>query len=108
MSSNMSLEDVMQELTKYGRPTVNQLSASASGGKAAGMWNVEVWVPSKWNKGAPEGVSVTGRRMIGQGSLREAAECCLARCQELAEGDLSHWYKFVSEEQAIREEQSHD
>lgn len=94
-NSNMALEDILQELTKYGRPTVNQFAVSASPGNAAGVWNVEIWVPSK--KDAPA-VAGTGRRMIGRGALREAADECLTNCQELAECDVANWYNFVSED----------
>lgn len=101
-ASNMALEDILQELTKYGRPTVNQFAVSASPGKAAGVWNVEVWIPSK--KEAPEEAG-TGRRMIGKGMLREAANECLTSCQELAESSYADWYKFVSEEEIKKIEQ---
>jgi hypothetical protein len=100
--SNMALEDILQELTKYGRPSVDQHSVSASGGNSAGIWSVEVWIPSKWDLKAPADVSVTGRRMIGRGKLLEAANDCLIKCQELAESELASWYKFASEEE-IRE-----
>ena len=103
--SNMALEDIFQELTKYGRPSANQSSVNASGGNSAGRWDVEVWIPSKWDLTAPSDVAVTGRRMIGQGTLYEAANECLSKCQELAESSLASWYKFVSEADVRKIEQ---
>ena len=101
-SSNMALEDILQELTKYGRPTINQFAVNASGGSSAGNWNVEVWIPSK--KEAPVEAG-TGRRMMGNGTLYEAANSCLTNCQELAESSLASWYKFVSETEVRKIEQ---
>lgn len=91
----MALEDILQELTKYGRPTVNQFAVSASPGNAAGVWNVEVWIPSKKEAPAEAG---TGRRMIGRGTLYEAANYCLNECQELNESHDADWYNFISED----------
>lgn len=92
----MALEDMLQELTKYGRPNLNQFAVSASPGNAAGVWNVEVWIPSKKEAPAEAG---TDRRMIGRGTLYEAANCCLTECQELAESTVANWYKFISEDE---------
>lgn len=95
-NSNMALDDMLQELTKYGRPSLNQFAISASLGNTAGIWNVEVWIPSKKEAPAEAG---TGRRMIGRGTLYEAANCCLNECQELAESTVAVWYNFISEDE---------
>ncbi len=101
--TNMSLEDILAELTKYGRPSLHQYSASATPGhKAGGTWGCEVSIPSDWSEADREtrerlDIPVCGWRKWGKGATPTAAATeCLAQCMELAESPLAPHAKFIS------------
>lgn len=95
--SNMSLEDILHELSKYGRPHMNQFSASASPGfRVAGTWGCEVGIqaisyeeagrPSWYYQpciGAPKGWNSAGStRCIGRGKTPTEAAAMALRSRQ--------------------------
>jgi hypothetical protein len=114
MNTNLFLEDILDLLAAYGRPTINQFSVSATPGwRAAGMWNVEVCIKPRpfqamdkaTNEAALNGGHHVPARCIGRAeTAKEAALICLRRCEELLEGPNAKFYEPVSTEDLKRAE----
>src|ERR1700761_9386723 len=114
MNSNLFLEDILDLLAAYGRPTVNQFSVSATPGlRAAGMWNVEVSIKPRpfadmdeaTAKAQVAGAHHVPARCIGRAyTAKEAAAICLQRCEELFEGPNARFYEAVSTDEVKRSE----
>ena len=115
---NLDLATILGLLADYGRPTLNQMSGSATPGhRAAGSWHCEVSIPvghpSEFSEADREiywrELSSGGRRMIGASfDPTEAARECLALCVAAMEGPHARFLRPVSIAQAQAAEDARD
>lgn len=117
MSANADLATLLALLADYGRPTINQVSGSASPGYlSAGLWFCEVGIHGMGVEEAralPEAEQVAywrdgmhvGARCVGSDmDPTEAARRCLAECQRMMESARGRFLRPVSVAQAIEVE----
>jgi len=111
--NRIPLEELMEMLAAYGRPSLHQYVGSATPGmKAAGTWGCEVVIQTctyeetgraDWyfvcGGRGPEGWSHTGRRCMGRADTpAEAAAQCLDECMKTMESPAGPYYRPVSTE----------